>query len=117
MDLELRGWRSCSEAGIPGGDTGPGDIARGDTAEDTAKARTVKEEDIGRHDPGPAEEGRKMADTKGLLAKGSKRRPAEVHIQDKQPAPLGRSKDGCDPGGLDHPDHDRWDPTLLSKTR
>lgn len=71
MDLELRGWRSCSEAGIPGGDTGPGDIARGDTAEDTAKARTVKEEDIGRHDPGPAEEGRKMADTKGLLAKGS----------------------------------------------
>jgi hypothetical protein len=99
MDLELRGWRSCSETGIPEEDTGPGDIARADTAEDTAKARTVKEEDIGRHDPGPAEEGRKLAD------------------KDKQPAPLGRSKAGCDPGGLDHPDHDRWDPTLLSKTR
>lgn len=72
------------------------------------------EVDIGRRDPDPGEEDRKMADTKkvrkGITAQ------LKDHIQDKQPAPPGRSKAGRDPGGLDH-DHDRWDPTLLSKTR
>lgn len=95
--LELRGWRSCSGAGSLEADTGPGDIAKPDTVEDTVTVRTVMEEDIGRRDPDPGEEDRKLAGT------------------DKQPVPR-RSKAGRDPGGLDH-DHDRWDPTWLSKTR
>lgn len=46
-----------------------------DTEEDTAKARTVMEVDIGRRDPDPGEEDRKMADTK-KVRKGN-HRPAE----------------------------------------
>ena len=64
--LELRGWRSCSGAGSLEADTGPGDIAKPDTVEDTVTVRTVMEEDIGRRDPDPGEEDRKLAGTKGL---------------------------------------------------
>jgi len=120
--LALHEWRSCSGgADILKADTEPGDIATAGTAEegDTAKSRIVKEEDIGRRDPGQVEEDRKLAGTIKLSTTGRERISAESHIQDKQPDPLGCSKDDRDPGGLDHPDEcrDRWDQTLLNKMR